>query len=123
MQIESLKRYRLFLIVLVYLAVAIYSIGFGISFEVGQRDLLYSVMIAFLLTQICMVDSRISGKALPPNSFWVVLMFYPIAVPMLIFRVHGFKGIGVLMIHIIAYLLVGIICMIAAQSVYATFFS
>ena len=47
MQMKSQRRYRTFLIVLVYLVAAIYSIGLGISSEVRQRDLLYSFIIAF----------------------------------------------------------------------------
>ena len=62
MQTESQRRYRTFLIVLVYLIVLIYSIGLSSSFEVNQRDFLYSVVMAFVLTQICIIDGKISGN-------------------------------------------------------------
>ena len=124
MQMKSQRRYRIFLIVLVYLVAAIYSIGLGISSEVRQRDLLYSFIIAFLFTQICIVDSRIYGKPLPPNSFWLVLMFYPIAVPILIIRAHGIKGIGFLIIHLLGLILVSIVfCLITTRLVYGSFFA
>ncbi len=123
MQTESQRRYRTFLIVLVYLIVLIYSIGLSSSFEVNQRDFLYSVVMAFVLTQICIIDGKISGKPLLPNTYWLVLILYPVAVPVLIIRAHGIKGAGVLIIHLLGLIFVSVVTLLIANYfLYGTFF-
>jgi len=123
MEIENQRRYRTFLIVLVYLIVAIYSVGLSSSFEVNQRDFLYWVIIAFVFTQICIVDGKISGKPLLPNTYWLVLIFYPVAVPVLIIRTHGIKGAGILIIHLLGLIFVWILTLLITNYfLYGTFF-
>ncbi len=123
MQMESQRRYRTFLIVLVYLIVAIYGVGLSYSFEVNQRDFLYSVIIAFVLTQICIVDGKISGNPLLPNTYWLVLILFPVAVPVLIIRAHGIKGAGILIIHLLGLIFVWIVTLLITNYfLYGTFF-
>lgn len=123
MQVNSQRRYRLFLIVLVYLVVAIHSVSLGFSSEITREDWLYSIIIAFVLTQICVVDSRISGKALPPNSYWLVLITYPVTVPVLIIRNHGLKGLGILVIHLLGLALTWFVTFLITDIiVYGSFF-
>ena len=123
MQTESQRRYRTFLIVLVYLIVLIYSIGLSSSFEVNQRDFLYSVVMAFVLTQICIIDGKISGKPLLPNTYWLVLILYPVAVPVLIIRAHGIKGAGILIVHLLGLIFVSVVTLLIANYfLYGTFF-
>jgi hypothetical protein len=123
MQMESHRRYRTFLIVLVYLIVAIYGVGLSSSFEVNQRDYLYSIIIAFVLTQICIVDGKIAGKPLLPNTYWLVLIFFPVAVPVLIIRAHGIKGAGVFIIHLLGLIFVLVVTLLITNYfLYGTFF-
>jgi hypothetical protein len=123
MQTESQRRYRTFLIVLVYLIVAIYGVGLSSSFEVNQRDYLYSIIIAFVLTQICIVDGKIAGKPLLPNTYWLVLIFFPVAVPVLIIRAHGIKGAGVFIIHLLGLIFVLVVTLLITNYfLYGTFF-
>ncbi len=108
MQIETQKRYRLFLIVLVYLALAIS--GF-ISPEDPERMGLHVYLIylffALILTHISIVDSRIEGRPIPVSLYWLVLVFYGIAVPICIIRAHGIKkGLKIIILNLFGFILV-----------------
>ena len=106
MRIESQRRYRTFLIVLAYLIISMMGIRFGIYSELGSAEVLYSIALALVLTQICVVDGRIVGKPLPPNSYWLILMFSPFLVPLCIIRGRGMAGLGIVAAHFIGIILV-----------------
>ena len=107
MLIESQKRYRLFLIVIVYLIVAIRGVGNGTYLGMSiDREYLFSVVIALALTYICIVDSKIVGKPLSIFSYWIVFIFCGIAVPVCIVRAHGIKGVGIIILHLMGLCLV-----------------
>lgn len=100
MQIKDQKRYRAFLIVLVYIIVTSIGIRFGLSQEISRiQGLLHALILALILTHICIVDGKISGKPLSIFSYWLVFMFYGIAVPICVIRAHGRKGLLILIIH------------------------
>ena len=102
MQIETQKRYRIFLILMAYLFMVIMGIRSEVIYAGSSSyDLLIIVFLALLLTDICIVDSKIVGKPLSVFSYWIVLVFYGIAVPFCIIRAHGLKGLGILVIHYI----------------------
>jgi hypothetical protein len=106
MQIESQKRYRMFLILLVYVVVALIGIRYGIHPEVRSYDFINAIVLALVFTQLCIVDSKIVGKPLSIFSYWVVFIFYGIAVPICIIRAHGKKGLLIIVAHLFGLLLV-----------------
>ncbi len=107
MKIECQRRYRTYLIVLVYFIMAIKGIRFGyyqyISVGIGY---FYSLALALVLTEICIVDSRIVGKPLSIFSYWLVFILYGYAVPICIIRAHGKFGLVIIAAHLIGLILV-----------------
>jgi hypothetical protein len=120
MNIESQRRYRTYLLVLAYLIVMTEGIALGVfAFEIPiERETLYTLALALLLTQVCIVDSRIAGKPLVPNTYWLVFILYGLAVPICIVRAHGLRGLGYVAAHFvgmmmslfISALVTGLIC-------------
>jgi len=104
MSVERLKKYRKFLIILVYFVAVV--IGFGSCFKSEQINLLFSFFIAALLTNLCIIDSKIVGKPLPFFSYFFVFIFFGIAAPICIIRAHGIKrGIKIILIHLVGLFL------------------
>jgi len=124
MWIESQKRYRRFLILLLYYTCIIIGIRVGVSSYVPiERQYLHSIILALILTQICIVDSRIVDKPLSIFSYWLVFMLYSIAVPVCMVRARGVRGLGIVAGHLIGLVLVYIIAMIVTSSlVHGTLF-
>ena len=107
MKIESQRRYRTFLIVLVYLIISMIGIRVGIYQGISrERGVFYSLALALVLTQICIVDSRIVGRPLPIFSYWLLFIFYGIAVPICIIRARGLSGLGIVAAHFVGLMLV-----------------
>ncbi len=106
MQIKSQKRYRMFLILLVYIFMALIGIRYGIHPEIRSFDFINAIVLALVFTQLCIVDSKIVGKPLSIFSYWVVFMFYGIAVPICIIRAHGSRGLLIIVAHLFGLLLV-----------------
>lgn len=109
MQIESQKRYRTFLIILVYIIMTSIGIRFGINPEFGLLTYLIGLLLALLLTQICIVDGRIVGRPLPVSTHWLVLILFPISIPICFFRVHGTKGLVIVAAHLLGLLIIFIV--------------
>jgi hypothetical protein len=107
MQIESQKRYRTFLIIVAYIIMAMSGVSYASAYYINSPDeFLYTIILALVLTNICIVDSKVSGKPLSILNYWIVFIFYGIAVPVCIIRSHGMKGIAVIFIHLIGLVLV-----------------
>ncbi|MHC4586610.1 MAG: hypothetical protein ACYS3N_18935 [Planctomycetota bacterium] len=110
MKIERQRRYRTYLIVLVYLIIAMKGIRFGYYQYISKEiDFVYSLALALFLTEICIVDSRIVGKPLSIFSYWLVFMFYGYAVPICIIRARGKFGLVIVAAHLIGLILVSTI--------------
>ena len=124
MQLKSQKRYRLFLIVLVYIVMASIGIRTGVFQYISrERGLFNSLILALFLTQICIVDGRIMGKPVSIFSRWIVFMLYGIAVPVFIIRAHGLKGVFIVIAHYIGLILILTIAeLITNYFLYGTFF-
>ena len=124
MKIESQRRYRTFLIVLVYLIITIMGIRLGFYQYISRgRELVYSLALALVLTQICIVDSRIVGKPLPIFSYWLVFIFFGIAVPIYIIWIRGKAGLVIVAAHLIGLILVHIIsCLVTSFLVHGGLF-
>ena len=107
MKIESQRRYRTYLIVLVYLIAIIMGIRNGCCDYISKgTDFIYSLALALILTEICIVDSRIVGKPLSIFSYWLVFMFFGYAVPICVIRARGKSGIVIIIAHYIGLILV-----------------
>ena len=107
MNIESQKRYRIFLIFLAYFLMAMMGIRLGMYQYISiERQYVYTIILALVLTYICIVDSRIVGKPLSIFSYWLVFIFYRVAVPVCIIRARGLRGLGILAAHFIGLVLV-----------------
>ena len=124
MRIESQKRYRRFLIFLLYFVCVLIGVRIGVfSFVPIERQYFHSWVYALILTHICIVDSRIAGKPLSIFSYWLVFMLYHIAVPVCMVRARGIRGLGVLAGHIIGLVLIYITAMIITSLlVHGTYF-
>jgi hypothetical protein len=107
MKTKSQRRYRTYLIVLVYLIIAMMGIRLGryqyISKGIG---FFYALALGLVLTEICIVDSRIVGKPLSIFSYWLVFMLYGFAVPICIIRARGKFGLVIVAVHFIGLMLV-----------------
>ncbi len=113
MNIESQKRYRLFLIVLLYLVCMTIGIMTGVSgIATSDRRLLQSLILAIILVNICILDSWIVGKPLPRFSYWLVFMLFFVAVPVCIVRARGIKGVGIVFGHLIGIVLAYFVALI-----------
>ena len=124
MQLKSLKRYRLFLIVLVYIVMASIGIRFGVFQYISrERGFFNSLILALFLTQICIVDGRIMGKPVSIFSRWLVFMLYGIAVPVFIIRAYGFRGVIIVIAHYIGLMVILFIAeLITNYFLYGVFF-
>jgi len=124
MRIESQKRYRLFLISLLYFVCVVIGIRVGVSWFVpSERQYFHSLIFALILTHICIVDSRIARKPLSIFSYWLVFMLYHIAVPVCMIRARGIRGLGIVAGHILGLVLVHITAMIVTSLlVHGTYF-
>lgn len=107
MKIENQKRYRRYLIVLVYFIMAMIGVRLGryqhISAGIG---FFYSLALALVLTKICIIDSRIIGKPLSIFSYWLIFIFYGFAVPICIIWKRGKAGLVIVAAHLIGLTLV-----------------
>lgn len=106
MTIESLRKIRTFLIVLVYLVTSMFGIRFALPLYMGLRGYLYNLVIGIIIAYICIIDSQISRKPLPTSTYWLILIFYPISIPICLIRSHRFKGILIFAIHLIGIVLI-----------------
>ena len=107
MKIESQRRYRTYLIVLVYFIIAMMGIRIG-RFQYISRGIgfFYALALALVLTEICILDSRIVGKPLSIFSYWLIFWFYHISVPICIIRARGKFGLILVVAHFIGLMLV-----------------
>ena len=107
MKIESQRRYRTFLIVLVYLIMAMMGIRLGYYQNIPKElGYVYAIALSLVLTQICIVDSRIVGKPLSIFSYWLIFWFYHVSVPICIIRARGKFGLVIVVAHFIGLMLI-----------------
>jgi hypothetical protein len=124
MRIESQKRYRCFLIFLLYFVFIVIGVRIGIFWFVSiERQYFHSLVFALILTHICIVDSRIVGKPLSIFSYWLVFILYDIAVPVCMIRARGIRGLGIVVCHLLGLVLVYITAaFVTSLLVHGTFY-
>ena len=107
MKIESQRKYRTYLIVLVYLIMAMMGIRLGYYQHIPKQiGFFYAIALSLILTEICIVDSRIVGKPLSIFSYWLIFWFYHVSVPICIIRARGKFGLVIVVAHFIGLMLV-----------------
>lgn len=107
MLVKGQKRYRTILIALVYFITVMMGIRLGLFQEISLgRNYIYSLALALVLTQICIIESRIAGRPLPIFSYWLIFIFWGLAVPACIIRARGLKGLVVVTAHFFGMILV-----------------
>jgi hypothetical protein len=123
MNFESQRRYRTYLLVLVYLIVMMEGIASGVwtsGLPLG-REILYRLALALVLTQACIVDSRIVGKPLPLTTYWLVFMLYGIAVPYCVVLARGVRGLVYVAAHFVGIVLSFALSYLVASLIFGTF--
>jgi hypothetical protein len=123
MNVEGQRRYRTFLLIPVYFIVVMMGIAYGASAYVisPERQYLYSLVLALVLTQVCIVDSKIVGKPLPIFSYWLVFIFYIVAVPISVVRARGLRGLICVAAHFVGMALALIISFFISSLLFGTF--
>ena len=106
MWVRNLRKYRTFLIVFLFLVEILMGIRTGYFIELGIEKFLYAIAVGLAVAKICEVDSRIVGKPLPINSFWLIFFFYSIAAPICLFRTRRMKGLLIFAAYYIGILFV-----------------
>ena len=107
MKIESQRRYRTYLLVLVYFIIAMMGIRLGRFQYISKGiDFFYSIALALVLTEFCIVDSKIVGKPLSIFSYWLIFMLYGYAVPICIIRAYGKFGFVIVAVHLVGLIVV-----------------
>lgn len=107
MRIESQKKYRTFLIVFAYLIMVIMGVTVGITADEisNQQFFVCGFVLAFVFTQICIIDRKIIGKPLPISTYWLILILWSIAVPVCIIQARGWAGLKIVAIHFVGLIL------------------
>ena len=107
MRIENQRKYRVFLIGFAYFIMAVMGIRLGISPHGMPKEMeyFYSLMLALVLTHVCIVDGKIVGKPLSIFSYWIVFWLYSIAVPVCMVRSRGWTGLKIVFIHFFGLIL------------------
>lgn len=117
MSFERLKKYRKFLVILFYFVIAV--VGFDAYFnseQIQPHNFILSFFVAALLTNLCVIDSKIVGKPLPFFSYFFVFILFYIATPICIIRAHGFKkGIKIILFHLVGLFLTAFVVMLVCD--------
>jgi hypothetical protein len=59
----------------------------------------FAAIISFTMTYWCIVDGRIVGHPILNSFYWLIFFFWPIAVPIQLFRSRGLRGLGFALLH------------------------
>ena len=69
-----------------------------------RTELLVSVIGGIVMTQFCMVDSRIRGRSLPWSVPWLIFCSWPVSVPVYLCWSQGIRKIYKPVLYILAFL-------------------
>lgn len=74
------------------------------AFVIDRRiDLLFSVAMAICATLFCIADSRVRGKPLLHSYYWLIVITWPVAVPLYLVFSRDFKRIWRIALYILAW--------------------
>ena len=94
-----------------YLIMVVMGIRLGVS-PCGmpkEREYFYFLMLALVLTHVCIIDGKIIGKPLSIFSYWIVFWLYSLAVPVCIVRSRGWAGLKIVIVHFVGLYVASII--------------
>ncbi|MFN3165728.1 MAG: hypothetical protein ACE37H_01550 [Phycisphaeraceae bacterium] len=79
-------------------------LSLGFSYETQKASWLCGWGWAIALVLWCREDAAIAGRPLPTMSLWIVLLFWPIALPVCVIRARGLvPGLALVLIHAFVY--------------------
>lgn len=87
-----LRKQRKALMACLYLLSAFYGFHSILTPSPQPIDLFLSLCIGIIATLFCLVDAKIQRKFLPKLAGWLILVLWPIAVPLCLFWSHGRQG-------------------------------
>ena len=111
-QPQDRKRLYFFVGCLYFLAV-ILAVRAAFELESGPTDLLIRLMVPLMMARTCAVDARLMGKPIHLLRQWHILLAWPVALPICLVRSRGWRGLGLLVVHSIAVLVVIAIVLLA----------
>lgn len=59
----------------------------------GRVEMLFSVFIAIVVTLFCLTEARVQRKPIPGFAGWLILVSWPISVPLCLLWLRGKKKI------------------------------
>lgn len=65
----------------------------------GIVDLIVPWVFAGLATRFTVIMCSNANKPLPTSSLWLVFLFWPLVVPLILFNARGFRGLGIALLH------------------------
>ncbi len=102
---KSLVLRRRLLVALFYVLAALW--GVRLAFVVDRRiDLLFSVAMAICATLFCIADARVQGKPLLHSYYWLIVITWPVAVPLYLVFTREFRRIWRIALYILAWFVV-----------------
>ena len=100
-QAQDRKRLYFFIGGLYFLAVIV-AVRAACKLEVGLVDLLIRVIVPLMMARTCAADARLMGKPINLLSQWHILLAWPIALPICLVRSRGWRGVGLVALHLAA---------------------
>jgi len=82
-----------------------FAFGMRTPFEPqGYEMLAFSVVLSVLVTQFCMIDSKLIGKPLPWSLQWLIYFTWPVFAPVYLLWTRGMRKLHIAALHIGLYL-------------------
>jgi hypothetical protein len=100
----------------IYLAAALYGVKTGATATQTGSSIVMSLCIGILMTLFAAEDSRVMGRPLPHTARWIVYFLWPIAVPVVVLRTRGAKGLPIFLLHVFLIVLTYSVCMIITEA-------
>ena len=103
------KSVRFLLLLGFYLLAAIAGIMGTGQLRSGVVHFLFSIMAASVATYWCVLDARILGRPIVQSVHWIMFFTWPLAVPIYLIRSRGLRGLGMVVLHGIGFVVVAVV--------------
>jgi hypothetical protein len=97
-----MRKQRILFLIAFYVLVAMWTIRANIFAAETGVDAIIAVCIAISATLACIVDSKIVARPMSHAGQWVMLLVWPVAVPIYLLSSRGWRGFKWIAIHFIA---------------------
>ena len=94
-----LQRRRLYLWCLYSLAAVAGVRAALLPAERSYSGALFGLALGFLLALLVMADADALGRPLPQTAGWLILFFWPLAVPGCVIALRGWRGLAIVLGH------------------------